>query len=359
MQPLDIPFSFARLIESISNPIISMRTFSLLTILFLVSGLLYAEDAKKLTADKERLIKTVRFLSEENFHRSATLENKEKTIDYLSKSFSESGFEVSRDVFAIKTILCAPDFPASGMNEESVVVEVRRAPLPSINVHALKKGKGNKRIVVAAHYDAVPKSPGADDNASGVATLVELAHLLKETPELNCDVEIVSYDEEEIGLFGSRYHAKKLKQQNVDVVGMISLDMVGYYSDEEQSQDYPVNGLSSLYGTKGDYLAMIGRPQDVKLITAAQKAFRGATTLKVAALPAPPGLDILLSRSDHAAFWWVGYPALFFTNTAEFRNKNYHKNTDTWDTLDYDRLAQVSIGLHSVVLAIDAAHAPK
>jgi len=336
-----------------------MRTFTTLTILFLFSGLLYAEDAKKLTADKDRIIKTIRFLSEENFHRSASMENKEKTIDYLSQSFSASGFEVTREVFAVKTIICDPDFPASGINDENVVIEVRRNPLPSINIHALKKGKGNKRIVVAAHHDAVPKAPAADDNASGVAVLVELAHMLKETPELNCDVELVSHDEEELGLFGSRYHARKLKKQKVDVVCMLCMDMVGYYSDEENSQNYPIGGMSSLYGTKGDSLAMIGRPQDTKLIAAAQKAFREAATLRVVALPAPPGLDLALSRSDHAPFWWEGYPALFFTDTADFRNKNYHKETDTWDTLDYDRLAQVPVGLYAIIMAVDAAQAPK
>ena len=336
-----------------------MRTILFPIILFLLFGRLHAEDAQKLTADKERIIKMVRVLSEELFPRSTSPENKVKTIDYITKSLSVSGFDVTHDEFAVKTIVCDTDFPASENNDKSIVIEVRRNPHPVLNIHALKKGKGNKRIVVGAHYDAVARSPGADDNASAVAVLVELAHMLKETPELNCDVELVSYDEEEVGLLGSRYHAKKLKSQNVDVVCMFSMDMVGYYSDEEDSQDYPISGMSSLYGTKGDGLAMIGRPQDVRLLAAAQKAFREATPLRIIALPAPPGFDILLSRSDHAPFWWEGYPGLFFTNTAEFRNKNYHKATDTWDTLDYDRLTQVPVGLYRIILAIDANHVPK
>jgi Zn-dependent M28 family amino/carboxypeptidase len=104
---------------------------------------------------------------------------------------------------------------------------------------------------------------------------------------------------------------------------------------------------------------MIGRSQDFRVVASAQKAFQAATTLKIVPLPSPPGMDILLSRSDHAAFWWEGYPALFLSDTAEFRNKNYHKSTDTWDTLDYDRLAQVPVGLYHVILTLDAAHAPK
>jgi len=336
-----------------------MRTFTTLTLLLLFSGLLYAEESKKLSADKERIIKTVRYLSEDLFPRTANPENKVKTIDYITKAFEATGLEVTHDEFAIKTVLCAPDFPASGISEESVVIEVRRGQVSSINIHALKKGKGDKRIVVAAHYDIVARSPGADDNASAVAAIIELAYMLKETPPLNCDVEFVSYDEEEIGLYGSRYHAKKLKKQNVDVVCMFSLDMVGYFSDEENSQEYPVPGMSSMFGTKGDGLAVIGRPQDFRLIAMAQKVWQAETSLKIVPLPAPPGMDILLSRSDHAPFWWEGYPALFLSDTAEFRNKNYHKNTDTWDTLDYDRLAQVPVGLYHVILAIDAAHASK
>jgi len=336
-----------------------MRTFTTLTFLFLFSGLLHAEEAKKLTADKERIIKTVRYLSEDLFPRTASPENKVKTIDYITKTLAATGLEVTHDEFAIKTVVCAPDFPASGVSDESVVFEVRRGSVPSINIHALKKGKGNKRFVVAAHYDIVSRSPGADDNASGVAALVELAYLLKETPQLNCDVEFVSYDEEELGLYGSRYHAKKLKKQNVEVVCMFSLDLVGYYSDEENSQEFPVAGMSALYGTKGDGLAVIGRSQDFRLITMVQKAWQTGTTLKMVPLPAPPGMDILLSRSDHAAFWWEGYPALFLSDTGEFRNKNYHMATDTWDTLDYDRLAEVPVGLYHVILTMDAAYAPK
>ena len=332
-----------------------MRTFITFTILFLFSSLLRAEDTKRPAADKERIIKTVRFLSEENHPRSALPENKEKTLDYIAQSLSAAGLVATRSEFAIKTVLCDDNFPASGNRETSVVIELQRNSFPMVNIHALKKGKTNRRIIVAAHYDIIPESPGADDNASSIAALIELAHMLRHTAELNCDVELVSYDAEEIGLLGSRYHAKQLKNQQVDVVCMISMDLVGYYSDAEHSQNYPIPGMSLLYGTKGDFLAMIGRAEDTKLLSAVQKAWREATTLKLWSLAAPKGLDLLLSRSDHAPFWWEGYPALMLTNTADFRNKHYHTKTDTWDTLDYDRLAQVPVGLYHVILMLDAA----
>jgi len=326
-----------------------------LTLLFLFSHLLCAEETKRPTADKERIIKTVRFLSEENHPRSALPENKEKTINYIAQSLSTAGLATTQSKFTIKTVLSDHDFPDSGNRETSVVIELYRNPYPLTNIHALRKGKTNKRIIVAAHFDIIPESPGADDNASGIAALLELAYMLRHTAELNCDVELVSYDAEEIGLLGSRYHAKQLKNQQVDVVCMISMDLVGYYSDAEHSQNYPIAGMSLLYGTKGDFLAMIGRAEDTNLLSAAQKAWKEGTTLKLLTLPAPKGFDLLLSRSDHAPFWWEGYPALMLTDTADFRSKHYHTETDTWDTLDYDRLAQVPVGLYHMILALDAA----
>ena len=335
------------------------RTLLLSSLLFYLISIVcgFADDSKKVAADKERIIQTVRFLSEENHPRTVTRENKEKTIDYIVHSFADTGFEVTRGEFAIKRFLCDVAFPASSNPLDQVAIELNQGTF--VNIRAKKKGKTDKRIVVGAHYDAVASSPGADDNASAVAVLVELAHLLKETAELNCDVELVSYDLEEAGCLGSQYHARKLKAQNVDVACMLGMDLVGYYSDEEKSQDYPVSAMSLLYGTKGDFLAMFGRQEDARLIADATKAFRSATTLKVISLPAPKGLEDLLSRSDHASFWQEGYPALFFTDTAEFRNKNYHESTDTWDTLDYDRLAQVPVGLYEIILMIDAVNAPE
>jgi len=330
------------------------RTSLGLAAFFVLFGVLHAEETKRIAANKERIIKTVRFLSEENFPRTAAPKNKEKTVDYLIKSLTAAGLEAARHEFAIKQFLCDDTF--SGTNHNDVAIELNSYTFT--NIHALKKGKTDKRIVVGAHYDIVAESPGADDNASAVATIIELAHLLKETTKLNCDVELVFYDLEEEGLYGSRYHAKKLKNQKVNVVCMLCMDLVGYYSDAEHSQTYPVSGLSVLYGTKGDFLAMIGKPEDAKLIADAQKAFRETTTLKIQTFSAPKGLDILLSRSDHAPFWQEGYPALFFTDTADFRSKHYHQKTDTWRTLDYDRLAQVPVGMYHVVLAIDAAQMP-
>ena len=332
-------------LTSTSNRFPFVQALLGLAALLAFTGLLHAEP---ITVDRERIIRTVRFLSEENFPRTATHANKERTIEYIIGAITAAGLEATRGDFALKQVLG---------NGEGVAIELHRHTFT--NIHAWKKGKTDRRIIVGAHYDAIPESPGADDNASGIAVLIELAHLLKTTPKLNFDVEFVAYDMEEWGLWGSRYHARKLRLQNVDVVCMLNIDLVGYYSDEENSQRYPVPGMSLLYGTRGDFLAMIGRPQDAQLMSDAQRAFREATTLRIQSFPAPNLLEPLFARSDHAPFWWEGYPALFFTDTADFRSPHYHGATDTWDTLDYDRLAQVPVGLYHIILAIDAAHAPE
>ena len=321
-----------------------LRALIALTALYLFVGSLRAEETQKVTADKERLIKTVQFLSEENFPRTTLQENKKKTIEYLTRTVQDAGLKTTRGEFIIKEIL----------GDDEVAIELQRYTF--VNIHALKKGKTDKRIIIGAHYDAVHVAPGADDNASGVAALVELAYFLKKTPELNCDVEIVFYDLEEDGLLGSRYHAKKLKSQNIDVVCMICLDMIGYYSDKENSQSYPPGLWGEIGGTKGDFLVAFGGPKDTQLVADAEKVFREATTLKILATPTPKALEEMVSTfSDHAPFWEEGYPILLFTDTADFRNGHYHSATDTWDTLDYDRLAQVPVGIYHVILAVDAS----
>ena len=309
-----------------------MRSFITFAALLLLSVFLHAEETKKITADKDRLVKVVRFLCEENHHRTGTPQKKEKTIEYITNAIKTAGLKPTLDKFTV------------GFDDGTFT-----------NIHALKKGKTDKRIIIGAHYDNVPGSPGADDNASGIAVLLELAHMLKEA-ELNCTAEFASYDIEEWGLWGSQHHAKKLKDQNVNVVCMICLDMVGYFSDAEDSQTYPLSNMHTLYGTKGNFLALVGRTKDEKMVANAKKTFQESVTLKLETFLVPQMVSFLFTVSDHAPFWQRNYPALFFTDTADLRTPHYHHRTDTWDTLDYDCMTQVAVGLYHVIRTIDAAH---
>jgi hypothetical protein len=198
-------------------------------------------------------------------------------------------------------------------------------------------------LILSAHMDAVPAAPGADDDGSGVAVLLEAARLLKDRPTQR-SIRLILFNLEENGLVGSRAYTLRIKD-DVDsgkqhIVGMISMDMLGYYSDKEGSQQSPIKSFAGFEApTVGDFVGMAGilrfRPFSQALDKAMKQAEPRLKTVVVDFLPiAPP--DLL--RSDHAPFIGIGVPAVILADTANFRNPNYHKSTDTIDTLDLDRL---------------------
>ena len=202
-------------------------------------------------------------------------------------------------------------------------------------------------LVLSAHMDALPGAPGADDDGSGVAVLLEAARLLKDHPTQR-SVRLILFNLEENGMVGSRVYTQRLKADmdagklgGERVVGMISMDMLGYYSDEPNSQQTPaLPGLAKLNPpTVGDFIGMAGilrfRPFSQALDKAMKRAEPRVKTFVLDFLPiAPP--DLL--RSDHAPFLGIGVPAVILADTANFRNPNYHKPTDTIETLDMERL---------------------
>jgi len=235
---------------------------------------------------------------------------------------------------------------------------VREQPFASgryRNVIAAFGPETAERIVIGAHYDTAGGLPGADDNASGVAVLVELGHLLgRNRPTML--VELVAYALEEPPFFrtrgmGSAVHAESLSRTRTRVRAMISLEMLGYYRSEPGSQAYPMPGLGWLYPSAGDFIAVVGRWRDVSLVRRIKAAMRGAAPLPVASINAPrwvPGVTL----SDHVNFWNHGFPAVMVTDTAFLRNPNYHTAGDTPDTLDYDRLAMVVRQIRAAVEAL-------
>lgn len=212
-----------------------------------------------------------------------------------------------------------------------------------------------ERIVVGAHYDAYHAFPGADDNASGVAGLLELAGLLAKT-NLPLRVELVAYTLEEPPYFhtphmGSGVHAESLKRQGVKVRAMISLEMIGYFSDALDSQSFPVSVLRALYPSQGNFISVVGGVGDAMLVRRIKGAMRAGASLPVYSINAPrfvPGIDF----SDHLSYWNAGYPAVMITDTAFYRNHNYHTHNDTAEKLDYRRMAMVVEGVAAAVLAL-------
>ena len=201
-----------------------------------------------------------------------------------------------------------------------------------------------ERTIIGAHYDVCGAQEGADDNASGVVGLLEIARLL-DSDTLENRVELVAYTLEEPPYFRSDYmgsyvHAKSLFDKEVAVSGMICLEMIGYFDDEKSSQDYPVAGMGAIYGTKGDYIALVNQMSPGKFVTEFKKDFQKTDRIKSKEITAPksmPGIDF----SDHLNYWKFGYAALMITDTAFYRNKNYHEKSDTMEKLDLKRMAGV------------------
>lgn len=220
------------------------------------------------------------------------------------------------------------------------------------NVIARFGPDGPERIVVGAHYDTAGPLPGADDNASGVAGLLELARLLAAAPPSLC-VELVAFTLEELPNFagpemGSAVHAAALAREGVKVRLMISLEMIGYFTDAKGSQEFPAPGLGLVYPTTGNFIAVVGKLGQQRAARRVRDAMRAATPLGVESINAPrslPGVDL----SDHRSYWDRGWPAVMITDTAFFRNPNYHGASDTPDTLDYARMAQVVTGVYAAV----------
>jgi len=212
------------------------------------------------------------------------------------------------------------------------------------NVVAVFGLENQKTVVVGAHYDVCGNQDGADDNATGVVGLLELAKLLK-GQDLKYRVELVAYTLEEPPFFrtesmGSYIHAKTLKENGTDVYGMFCLEMIGYFDDTKKSQDYPLGILSIIYGNKGNYITLVNKVSKGKFSRKFNKQFKKNKRIKTKRFNAPsslPGIDF----SDHLNYWLFGYSALMITDTAFYRNKNYHQTTDTLETLDLTRMSKV------------------
>lgn len=209
---------------------------------------------------------------------------------------------------------------------------------------ASAKQSNSAPILIGAHYDAVPGTPGADDNATGVAVLLELARAFATEP-LRHPVRFVAFDMEEYGLLGSQAYAAQLKQQQQPLRLMLSLEMLGYCNSAPGSQRYPV-GLQYFYPDRGNFIALIGNLSTIPDLIRLTRCIRKAGTPSEW-LPVPnQGLMVRQTRlSDHSSFWDRGYRAMMVTDTAFMRNPHYHQPTDTIETLDLDFLTGVCQGL--------------
>jgi aminopeptidase YwaD len=211
--------------------------------------------------------------------------------------------------------------------------------------------RGASLTILGAHFDSVPGTPGADDNASGVAVLLEIARALSRV-RLRSQVLYCAFNLEELNMVGSTYFAKKLKAAGTKVDIMISLEMIGYTDLRPGSQKYPA-GLSWLYPDRGDFIGVIGNWNSGAVLRRFARQMRQVRGLAVETLSVPGNGALVpaVRLSDHSPFWDLGYPALMMTDTSFFRNPHYHGPTDTLETLNLDFMAKVCEGVIRAVLA--------
>jgi hypothetical protein len=280
------------------------------------------------TVEPARLEAHVRKLSVELTPRDEShIENLDHVAAYIKNEFSQTTASVSEQPYRVQ-----------GKSYRNVIAEF--GP------------DSQERIIVGAHYDTAGPLPGADDNASGVAGLIELARLLTRRPP-PLRVELVAYSLEEPPYFrtsgmGSSVHAEHLRKQNIRVRAMFSLEMIGCFTDAPNSQRFPVPFLSAFYPSTGNYIGIVGRLSDWSLVRRTKASMRKASPLPVYSINAPsvvPGVDF----SDQLNYWHAGYSAAMITDTAFYRNLNYHTAHDTAEKLDYKRMALVVEGVYAAV----------
>jgi Zn-dependent M28 family amino/carboxypeptidase len=275
---------------------------------------------------KGNLEATVRFLSEEIGPRShEDIDRLNRAAEYIEKKLLSFGCSPRRQVFT----------------------HDNRAYL---NVIGEVKGRERDGIlVIGAHYDTVATTPGADDNASGVAGMLELARLAACSP-LPQTVRFAAFSLEEPPVFrtsrmGSLMYAQSLKQEGARVEGMVSLEMIGYYNDSKGSQLYPLPLFRWFYPDRGDFIGFVGNIRSRAFTKRVKRAFKAHSALPVESintLSIIPGVDF----SDHRSFWKFGFQAFMITDTAFYRNPYYHDHGDTASTLDYERMAELVKGLY-------------
>jgi Zn-dependent M28 family amino/carboxypeptidase len=255
-------------------------------------------------------------------------EELEAAAAYIERSFAAAGCRTRRQTFVVDGVRCA--------NIEGEIPGTSGA---------------NELVIVGAHYDSVDEGPGADDNASGVAALLEISRRFAGRRPART-IRLVAFVNEEPPYFktedmGSWRYAEELQQKHANVAAMLSLEAIGYFADGDGTQQYPPP-LSALYPSRGDFIALVGNLASLPLVRRCSATFRRHTPFpsEGAALPE---LIAAVGWSDQWSFWRHGWKALMISDTALFRNPHYHRPSDLPDTLDYDRMARVVDGIEAVV----------
>jgi hypothetical protein len=321
-----------------ASALLAMPAFALWSAIWM-PGHSYRAQLPALTAEQTalavELARDVRHLSgdlgERNTRRYATLVH---AADWIDSELRASGYTPRHQRFHVDADECW-----------NIEVEITGATLPQ------------EIVVVGAHYDSALESPGANDNGSGVAALLALARRLH-GPRPARTLRLIWFANEEQPHFqeptmGSLHSAYRSAQRSEDIVAMLSLETIGYFSDAPHSQRYPAL-VAPFYPSKGDFIGFVGNPESRALVRRVVRAFRRHAQFPSEGAALPPSIPGV-AWSDQWSFWQQGYPAVMVTDTAPFRYPYYHSTRDTADRIDYARMARVTLGLRDVVAELVSA----
>jgi aminopeptidase YwaD len=252
----------------------------------------------------------------------------EQAAQYIEREFLKSGWEVKEDRFQWE-----------GRSYKNIVAEKKGTTSP------------NRVFILGAHYDTVPGSLGADDNASAIAVLLEVARNIQTVP-LGCTVRLIAFSLEECDYIGSTHYVESLKKGEEKILGMIALEMVGFTGP---GQDYPPYLNPKYYPNVGDFIAIVGNERSKELLEKVCQFFKTyIPQLPLEFLIVPGNGEGMeeVRLSDHSTFWDRGFPALMITDTAFLRNPNYHLASDTMETLNFEFVQKVAIGVYFSVVEL-------
>ena len=286
---------------------------------------------------RENLFKTVYNLSETIGMRCVDYgfyPNLCMARDYIVNEFEEMGYDVE-----LQNYMC------KGKEVSNIIVT--------------KRGTEDGEILICGHYDSCDDTPGADDNATAVAGVLELARMMKDVPTKKT-IKFICFVNEEFphyfgGTMGSMVYAKNARRIGEPIENVIVLEMIGYFSDEPYSQEYPDKRMEKIYPPIGNFIFVGGDKYSMKLVNDIHNSFSDGIDFPIVSFPKNQmevfafGKISDMNRSDHVSFQKYGYPAVFVSDTAHYRNPNYHTMNDTWDTLNYTKMEQVLQGLFSSV----------
>jgi hypothetical protein len=271
-------------------------------------------------------------------HNTTTPPALEQAALYIEQVLGSEGYRIRRQ-----------EYDAGGHTVRNIEVSVA-------NVTA--GAKPARIFIVGAHYDSAPGAPGANDNGSGTAAVLELARLLKSMrPSQGTEIKFVFFVNEEPPWFqgeemGSVRHARQLHADGHQVEGALILETIGYYSQARHSQQLPP-GMEQRYPDTGNFIAFVGTLASSRLVQDALSAFQAASSFPARGLAAPAYVQGV-TLSDHSSYNRFGYPAIMITDTAFMRYPYYHTAEDTPDKLDYDSMARVVDGLARTITALAA-----